>query len=121
MDALSKIWPLPIGFVAGLAAVPLVMKWILLLLGSIGKLPSRLGSASQRPGAVGIGLTLAHPVPWLLLLGLAFGIPRIIASPWRTQWLWFVAGLVSAPALNAALVYAAIRRARGKRAGDASD
>ena len=120
MDALSHIWPLPLGFFAGLIAVPLLMRWVLLLLGAIGKLPPQLGSASQRPRAIGIGLAIAHPVPWLLLLGLAFGIPRIVASPSRAEWLWLLAGVVAAPAINAAMVYASIRRVRRKRAGRSS-
>lgn len=120
MHALSHLWLLPLGFIAGLLAVPLLMRWVLLLLGTIGKLPPQLGSASQRPRTVGIRLAIAHPVPWLLLLGLAFGIPRIVASPSRAAWLWFLAGAVAAPAINAALVYASIRRARRNRAGGGS-
>ena len=86
-------------------------------LGAMGRLPRNLGSPSQRPRAVGIGLAILHPVPWLILFGLVFGIPRAIASPARAEWLWFLVGVVSAPALNAVLIYASIRRQRKRRAG----
>ena len=112
MDALKHLWPLPVGFILGLILVPLLMRWVLLLLGSIGRLPLRLGSASQRPRAVGLRLTIVHPVPWLVLAGLVFGIRAVISSPDRAEWLWFLAGIASAPMLNAALIYASIRRQR---------
>ena len=113
----SHLWPLPIGFVLSLFTVPLLMRWVLLVLGAMGRLPRNLGSPSQRPRAVGIGLAILHPVPWLILLGLVFGIPRAIASPARAEWLFFLVGVVCAPALNAVLIYASIRRRRKRRAG----
>jgi hypothetical protein len=115
MHALSQLWPLPLGFIAGLIAVPLVFRWLLLLLASVGKLPPNLGKASQRPEKVGLALAIGHPVPWLLLLLLGLGIPRIIESPDRGEWIWFLVGVFAAPGLNAVMVFLALRRARLRR------
>jgi hypothetical protein len=120
MDTLQHAWTFPLGFVAGLVTLRFLMQWILLLLAAIGRLPPQLGTASQRPRAAGIALAVVHPVPWLLILGLAIGLPLILSSPWRAEWLWFLAGMISAPALNGAMVYLAIRRARQRRARDAA-
>ncbi len=118
MEALSHLWPLPLGFVAGLIAVPLFFRWLLLLLASLGKLPPNLGTPAQRPRKVGVALAIVHPVPWLLLLGFVLGIPRVVASSARSEWFWFLVGVVAAPSLNGLLVYLAVRRARARRRRD---
>jgi hypothetical protein len=115
MNEVSRLWPLPLGFLAGILAVPFLFRWLLLLLASLGKLPPNLGTPSQRPRRVGVVQAIVHPVPWLLVLVLTLGIPRTIASPVRAEWVWFLIGAVAAPCLNAALVYAAVRRVRAKR------
>ena len=118
MDSLYHAWPLPLGFLAGVFAVPLLFRWLLLLLASLGRLPPSLGTSAQRPRKVGVALAIIHPVPWLLVLGLTLGLPRIIASPVRAEWIWFMVGALSAPCLNGLLVYAAVRRARARRLKD---
>ncbi len=120
MDSLTSLWPLPLGFIAGIVAVPALFRWLLLLLASLGKLPRDLGTDQQRPRKSGMRLAVFHPVPWLLVLGLALGVPQLLTSSARAEWLWFVAGAVAAPVLNGVLVYRAVRRARAKRRPDAS-
>ena len=115
LDALSRVWPLPLGFLAGLFALPVIFRWLLLLLASLGKLPPNLGTSAQRPRKVGVALAIIHPVPWVLLLGFILGGSRIIASAARAEWVSFLLGVIAAPGLNAVLVYAAVRRARAKR------
>ena len=115
MDALLRLWPLPLGFILGLVAVPLLFRWLLLVLASFGRLPPNLGTEAQRPRKAGVALAIAHPVPWLVLLALVIGVPRLIASPARAEWLWFAVGVLAAPALNGILVYRAVRRARARR------
>jgi hypothetical protein len=117
MSQLTALWPLPLGFLAGALGVGIFMRWLLLLLAAIGKLPRHLGTPSQRPRQVGIRSAIIHPVPWLLVAALVFGIPAIAASPARLEWIWFVAGIVSAPVLNGVLVYRALRRSRAGRRG----
>jgi hypothetical protein len=112
MDVLSKAWSLPLGFIAGLLVTPFLMRWVLLVLGALGALPARLGTAEQRPRAASAWRALLHPVPALLVLGLGFGLPAIARSPARTEWFWFLAGLVAAPVLNGALVLRAYRTGR---------
>ena len=85
MNPLTQLWPLPLGFIAGIIAVPPIFRWLLLLLASLGKLPRNLGTEAQRPRRVGIALAVIHPVPWLLLFGLVLGVPRVIASPARAK------------------------------------
>jgi hypothetical protein len=114
MGSLSQLWPLPLGFFAGVFGVPLFFRWLLLLLASLGKLPPNLGSASQRPQKIGLTLAIVHPVPWLLVLGLIFGVPRIVASSAHVEWTWFLVGLIAAPSLNGLLVYLALRRAKAR-------
>jgi hypothetical protein len=118
MTSLSQAWPLPLGFIAGLVAVPLLFRWILLLLASLGKLPQNLGTPAQRPQKSGLLLVVLHPVPWLLLAALVFGLPRISASPSRTEWIWFLTGMLAAPSVNGTMVYLALRRARARRQRD---
>ncbi|MEI8297379.1 MAG: hypothetical protein WCH32_05065 [Pseudomonadota bacterium] len=115
MNFLSQVWPLPLGFFAGLVATPLLFRWLLLLLASLGRLPPNLGTSAQRPQKSGIFLTLTHPVPWLLLAGVIFGVPPALASAARAEWGWFLAGILAAPSVNASLVYMALRRARARR------
>jgi hypothetical protein len=33
--------------------------------------------------------TVVHPVPWLLIVGLPFGVFRLITDPPSEPWLWF--------------------------------
>ena len=115
MDLLSRLWALPLGFLAGLLAVPLLFRWLLLVLATVGRLPAHLGTRAQRPRRVGLMPVLLHPVPWLLLLGVAIGVPGLLASSARVEWLGFLAGLLAAPAVNGLLVYRALRRTRARR------
>jgi hypothetical protein len=116
MGVLSALWPLPLGFIAGLLAVPFIFRWLLLVLASLGRLPGNLGTAAQRPQKSGLVLAVVHPVPWLLVIGLVAAVLRVAASPSRAEWLWFLAGIAAAPLLNGVLVYRAVRRARRRRA-----
>ncbi len=117
MHPLSRLWPLPLGFVAGLIAVPFLFRWLLILLASLGKLPPNLGNRAQRPRKVGIARAIVHPVPLLLLLGCVLGIPRIVASTARVEWIWFLVGIATAPAINGLLVCLAWGRIRAGRRG----
>jgi len=118
MDALLRLWPLPLGFIAGLLAVPPLFRWLLLLLASLGRLPPHLGTEAQRPRKAGIGRAIVHPVPWLLLLAVVVGVPALIASPARAEWLWFLTGVLAAPTVNGILVYRAVQRVRARRGRD---
>jgi len=115
MDALAKVWPLPLGFLAGLLVTGYVMRWLLLVLATVGALPPRLGTAEQRPRKATVLHALLHPLPVLLVAALAFGVPAIARSAERTEWLWALAGLIAAPVLNAVLVYRALRTGRQSR------
>jgi hypothetical protein len=39
--------------------------------------------------------TVVHPVPWLVLLGLPFGIYRLIVNTPAPPWLWFFGAIAT--------------------------
>jgi hypothetical protein len=78
----------------GLLCAPLATHWIALLLTALGKPDPRREAA--RSGRVWPTiLTVVHPVPWLVLLGLPFGIYRLIVKTPTAPWLWFFGAIAT--------------------------
>ncbi len=112
MGSWPSLWLLPLGFVAGVLGLALSAGWLRRVAVAFGRSSSQHAPRSRRWALLAVA---RHPVPWLLLLGLAFGLPRVASSPSRAAWLAFLAGALGAVALNAALVWIAPRRARRRR------
>jgi hypothetical protein len=110
------LWLAPLGFLAGVLGLALSAGWLRRVAAAVGRpSPASPPAAPERRRPALLAVIL-HPVPWLLLLGLAFGLPRVVASPARAAWLMFLAGALGAVALNALLVWVAPQRARRHRA-----
>ncbi len=89
MVDLPPFWTVPLGMVAGAICVSLFARWIRLLLVAIGKKPGAAPSL-QRGSRIGaIVVTILHPVPWLVVVGLPVGVFQIIAHSPGEPWLWF--------------------------------
>ena len=114
MGAWPSLWLLPLGFVAGVLGLALSAGWLRSVAAALGRAAPPQSPRRRRAALLDVA---RHPVPWLLLLGLAFGVPRVAASPSRAAWLTFLAGALAAVALNAALVWLAPRRVRRRRGG----
>lgn len=40
--------------------------------------------------------TVIHPLPWLMLVGIPFGLYRFLTNPPASGWRWFFGGMVAA-------------------------
>jgi hypothetical protein len=60
--------------------------------------------------------TLLHPLPWLVLVGIPFGIYRFLTNPPATGWRWFFGGMVASVAGSLLMAVIVIRRNRGRAA-----
>jgi hypothetical protein len=113
MDALPSFWTAPLGFLMGILAISRVARWLQGVLAlwagnSTGQSPS-----PRRPELLPLLLTtIAHPTPWLVLIGGAWIVHRLFVSPVTTEWRWFLVGFICGPAFAVALVYFRLRRAR---------
>ncbi len=112
MGTWLNLWLLPLGFLAGVLGLALSARWLRIVAAALGSSAPASPPASPQRRRPGILPVILHPVPWLLLLGLVFGLPRVVASPSRAGWLTFLAGILAAAAVNAVLVWLALRRAR---------
>jgi hypothetical protein len=105
------------GVIAGCFAVGRIGHWIQLLLAVMGRDPARPGIILRpmQRGSLFLA-TVAHPVPWLGLIGAGFGIHRLFGPPIGAAWIWFFCGFFFGPLILLGLMYFKIARLRRKRA-----
>ena len=73
----------------------LIVHWVTLLLSGMRRNP--IDAPLPTTGRVwGRIFTVIHPVPWLLLIGLPYGISRFLTDPPASGWRWFFAGMATA-------------------------
>ena len=73
----------------------LIVHWFILLLSGLRRNP--IAAPLPMTGRVwGRIFTAIHPVPWLLLIGIPYGIHRFLAHPPAAGWRWFFAGMAAA-------------------------
>jgi len=105
------------GLSVGMFLTGFVVHWIALLLAALG----RDLDGNRVPSSPGrrwpIVLAVVHPVPWLLLIGLPYGIYFLVTQPPPPGWLWFfygaLAGFLGSPLLA---IYLVLRnRSQAKR------
>ena len=83
------------GLFAGSLCASLITHWVALLLS--GRRRNPIDAPLPTTGRVWARiLTVFHPVPWLLLLGIPYGIYRFMTNPPAAGWRWFFAGVVVA-------------------------
>ena len=70
----------------------------------------------QRPGSTKLLLIFAtlHPAPWLILVGLPYGIYRLWSDPLRATWGCLLAGAILGALLTVA--FEALLRSRARQA-----
>ena len=56
--------------------------------------------------------SIVHPVAWLLVLGIPYGLYRIISDPPSPGWLWFFGGMASSISFIFLLSTLAVRKHR---------
>jgi hypothetical protein len=94
---LPSFWTAPFGLLAGLFVVQRVARWLQVLITS-GRGEST--DSTPRPGLVPSLLTsVAHPTPWLVLVGGIWAIHSLIVYPVTPEWRWFVVGFVGGPSI----------------------
>lgn len=111
MNSLPAFFAVVPGLMLGLLCVPLVTHWIALLLTALGKPdPRRVATPSGRVWPT--VFTVVHPVPWLVLLALPFGIYRLIVKTPTAPWLWFFGAIATTLIAMIALGFSFARRVR---------
>lgn len=114
--ALLALFP---GLFAGSMLFGVFIHWVTLLLSGWRRNP--IGAPLPLTGRVWARVfTLIHPLPWLLLVGIPFGIYRFLTNPPTSGWRWFFAGMVAAVAGSLLMAVAALRRYRSRAAAATS-
>ena len=73
----------------------LIVHWVTLLLSGLRCNP--IDAPLPTTGLIwGRIFTVIHPVPWLLLIGIPYGIHRFLTHPPAVAWRWFIAGMGAA-------------------------
>ena len=90
-DILSIAAVLP-GLIAGSLVVKLMIHWITLLLAGLGRGSDNTPLPQKSKLTWHLIFAVIHPVPWLLLLGVPYGIFHLAQDPPATGWLWFLGG-----------------------------
>jgi hypothetical protein len=117
MDALPSFWTLMPGALIGCLAAGRIGHWIQFLLTVLGRSSARpslvVGPVQRGPLLLA---TVAHPVPWLVLIGIGFGVHRLFGPPISVAWIWFFCGFFFGPLILLVLIQFKIAGLRRKRA-----
>jgi hypothetical protein len=117
MDSLPIAGFLTVGFFCGFLCYGFFSHWFRLLLMSLGKHPPKEAApdAGARRGAI-VFMSL-HPVTWLIVLGLPWGLYRLTVNPPPLRWLLFIAVALFGLILPALIGVVAVKRLVAKRRG----
>ena len=96
------------GLFAGSMCFGLIVHWVTLLLSGLRRNPidAPLPTTGRVLGRI---FTVIHPVPWLLLVGLPYGIHHLLTDPPAPGWRWFFAGMAVAVVGSVLVAVAALR------------
>jgi hypothetical protein len=113
MDGLPAFWTLPFGVIAGLFVVGRIARWLQVLLTLWKGDATKSTSSAHRPEIVPILLTsVAHPTPWLALVGGIWAIHRLIIYAVTPEWRWFIVGFLGGPSIMIPFVVWRLRQLR---------
>jgi hypothetical protein len=92
-------WPALLAFFPGLFAGSMLFgiftHWVTLLLGGWRRNP--IAAPLPLTGRVWARIfTVIHPLPWLVLGGIPFGIYKLLTNPPTPGWRWFFGGMIAA-------------------------
>lgn len=97
------------GLFAGSMCFGLIVHWITLLLSGLRRNP--IAAPLPTTGRIwGRIFAVIHPVPWLLLIGLPYGIWRLLTDPPAPGWRWFFAGMAAAVLGSVLMAVVAVKR-----------
>jgi hypothetical protein len=115
MDSLPIARFLALGFFCGFLCYGFLSHWFRLLLMSLGNHPPKAiaPDARARRGAT-VFLSL-HPVTWLIVLGLPWGLYRLTVNPPSLRWLLFIAVALFGLLLPALIGVIAVKRMLAKK------
>jgi len=116
-------WPALLAFIPGLFAGSMLFgfftHWVTLLLGGWRRNP--IGAPLPLTGRVWARIfTVIHPLPWLLLIGIPFGIYKLLTNPPTPGWRWFFGGMVAAVVGSLLMAVVVLRRFRSRAAAASS-
>src|ERR1700735_2352952 len=77
------------GAMAGAACGLFLNHWLRLVLESFGKYPKTLPTTQPRSRRWPTVFSILHPVPWLLIVGIAVGTHKLLHEHAAAGWLWF--------------------------------
>ena len=97
MIQISPPLALLLGCIIGLLAYGPVKRWVMTLRLRIMDRDERSDTQRKGLGALLLIFATLHPAPWLLLIGIPYGIYRVWGDPQRGMWLWVLAGLILGP------------------------
>jgi hypothetical protein len=118
MDSLPSYWTIPFGVIAGCLAIGRTARWLQLLRALSGKDDSAATTTEKPPRVVATALsTVAHPTPWLVVIGIGLGVRRLVdTQPISQEWKWFFLAFFLGPALLGTIIYFKARRIQRTRA-----
>lgn len=110
------------GFLAGNIAWLAVSHWLRLLFAAVGNAPEAAQPGYRKQGAPkgavwAMVFSVLHPVTWLLLVGVPYGLHRLVTAPPRAGWLWFWAGAALALVLISVLAIVTVVKIRRRTSG----
>ena len=75
-----------LGVFSGFLCVPFVTHWVRLLMASLGRYPGGHPSGQPLPQRYLRLFAVLHPTPWLLLVGVPWGIYSLVSNPPSKSW-----------------------------------
>ena len=108
------------GMIAGSLCTSLITHWVALLLSGWQRNP--IDAPLPTSGRVWARVfTVVHPIPWVLILGIPYGIHRFLTNPPTMGWRWFLGGMLFAILGTYVAVWTVILRRRKKSAAALND
>mgnify|MGYP001603485717 CR=1 FL=1 len=113
MNGLPAFVALLPGLLAGSLVLSIFTHWVTLLLSGWRRNP--IDAPLPLTGRVWARVfTVIHPVPWLVLVGIPYGIYRFLTSPPAPGWRWFISGFVGAVVGTLLMAIIVLRRNRSR-------
>jgi hypothetical protein len=97
------------GLFFGSMCFGLAVHWVTLLLSGMRRNPiaAPLPTVGRIWGRI---FTVIHPLPWLVLVGIPYGIHRFLTHPPAVGWRWFFGGMATAVVGSILIAVVALKR-----------
>ncbi len=101
-------WAAVLGIVIGLLLYGPLSRWLVTFVRALRERRRRRGAQRAGAGALLVIFATLHPAPWLLLLGLPYGVYALWSDPLRVLWATLAVGAILGAA--AVAIIATLRR-----------